>query len=69
LIAAGTLLGMVGAFALTRYVQSLLFEVESHDAMTHAAPVALMVAAALLAAWIPARRGSRVDPIVALRNE
>jgi putative ABC transport system permease protein len=69
LIAAGTALGIVGALALTRYVQSLLFEVGSHDAMTHAAAVALLVATALLAAWIPARRGGRVDPVIALRNE
>lgn len=69
LIAVGAALGIAGAFALTRYVQSLLFEVESHDAMTHFVAVTLLVAAAFLAAWIPARRGSRVDPVLALRNE
>lgn len=69
LIAVGAALGIAGAFALTRYFQSLLFEVGSHDATTHFGAVILLVTVALLAAWIPARRGSRVDPVIALRNE
>jgi len=69
LIAAGILLGLAGAFALTRYLQSLLFGIERTDWKTYAAAVALLSAVALAAALIPARRGSKVDPIVALRYE
>jgi len=69
LIAAGVVLGLAGALALTRYLQSLLFGIGRTDWKTYTAAVAVLSAAALAAALIPARRGSRVDPIVALRYE
>jgi len=69
LIAAGVLLGLAGAFGLTRYLQSLLWGVERTDWKTYAAAVALLSLVAVAAALIPARRGSKVDPIVALRYE
>jgi ABC-type lipoprotein release transport system permease subunit len=58
-----------GAWALTRFVGNLLFHVQPHDAATYAAAVALLAGVAFGAASIPARRGSRVDPMVALRYE
>jgi putative ABC transport system permease protein len=69
LIFAGVLLGIMGAFALTRYVQSLLFGVQSHDVSTYVLAAALLAAVALSAAFIPARRGARIDPMRALHYE
>jgi ABC-type antimicrobial peptide transport system permease subunit len=69
LIAGGVVLGLAGALALTRLVANLLFHVRANDWATYVAAVAMLAAAGLAAAMIPARRGSRVDPIVALRYE
>jgi putative ABC transport system permease protein len=69
LVAVGTVLGLAGAWALTRFVGHLLFQVEPHDAGTYAAAVAILVAVSLAAAAIPAHRGSSVDPMTALRYE
>ncbi len=66
---AGTGLGAIGAFALTRVLSGLLFGVSSVDAVTFAAMAATLIAVTLLACYIPARRASRVDPLVALRYE
>jgi putative ABC transport system permease protein len=65
----GISLGMLGAFALTRLMKSLLFGVSSTDPMTFAVVALLLVLAALLAAWLPAWRATRVDPMIALRSE
>ncbi len=65
----GLLLGLAGSLALTRTMASLLFEVTATDPLTFAAVIALLIAAALLACYIPARRATKVDPIVALRYE
>src|SRR6185503_12579329 len=66
---AGVLVGVLGAVGLTRYVQTLLYSVERLDLTAFAGMSAVMVAVALLASYIPARRASRVDPLVALRGE
>jgi ABC-type antimicrobial peptide transport system permease subunit len=65
----GIVLGALAAVALTRNIQSLLFGVGRLDALTFAAMSAVMLAVALVASYIPARRASRVDPLVALRSE
>jgi ABC-type lipoprotein release transport system permease subunit len=59
----------MAAWALTRYLRSLLFGVTPHDPFTFAAVSAIVLAVAAAAAWVPARRASRVDPLVALRHE
>jgi putative ABC transport system permease protein len=69
LIAAGLAVGVLGAWSLTRYLQSLLFEVRSHDLATYALTAVLLVVASLVASAIPARRAARVDPLTALRYE
>jgi predicted permease len=69
LIACGVVLGLAGALALTRLVANLLFHVQANDWPTYTAAVAMLAAAGVSAAMIPARRGARVDPIVALRYE
>jgi ABC-type antimicrobial peptide transport system permease subunit len=66
---AGAAIGAVSAFGLTRFLRSLLFGVEPTDAATFASMAALLMAIAVLAAWLPARRVMRVDPVKALREE
>jgi putative ABC transport system permease protein len=65
----GVALGAIGALLLTRLMQSLLFGVTATDPVTFAATAALLVAVALLASWLPARRAARIDPMEALRHE
>ena len=66
---AGTVIGAVGAFALTRFLSGLLFGVSSADPLTFIAMAAALAAVTLLACYIPARRASKVDPLIALRYE
>jgi putative ABC transport system permease protein len=66
---AGVLVGVLAAVVLTRYVQTLLYGVGRLDLTAFAGMSALMLAVAFLASYIPARRASRVDPLVALRGE
>jgi len=62
-------IGVLGAFAVTRYLTSLLFGVRPFDVLTFAAVALGLVVVALLASLIPARRATKVDPLVALRYE
>ena len=65
----GVIVGVLAAVGLTKYIQTLLFGVERLDVAAFAGMSAVMVAVALLASYVPARRASRVDPVVALRIE
>jgi ABC-type antimicrobial peptide transport system permease subunit len=65
----GEVLGLIGSFALTRFIQTLLFGVTPTDATIFIAVVGILTFIALLACYFPARRATRVDPIIALRYE
>jgi putative ABC transport system permease protein len=69
LAVAGVIVGMGGALALTRVLTSLLFGIAPNDPMTFGAVATLLICVALLACYIPARRATKVDPMVALRYE
>ena len=67
--AVGALVGLTASWFVTRLLRSLLFQIGAHDPWLFGLAVAALVAVAFLAAWIPARRAMRVDPMVALRYE
>jgi len=67
LAVAGVALGCGGAFALTRLMKTLLFQMNTADPATYLAVALLFVAVALIASYVPARRASKVDPMAALR--
>jgi putative ABC transport system permease protein len=69
LVAAGMLIGLLGALALTRVMQSLLFGVSAIDPLTFALVASLLALIALAACYLPARRATKVDPMTALRHE
>jgi putative ABC transport system permease protein len=69
LVGSGVLAGLLGSLALTRFLQSMLFDVKPSDPATFAAIAALLAAVTLVACFIPARRATRVDPLIALRHE
>jgi putative ABC transport system permease protein len=65
----GTAFGLLGAFGLTRFMTSLLYEVKPTDPMTFVCISVLLTSVTLLACWLPARRAAKLDPLVALRYE
>ena len=69
LVAAGSVLGLLAAAATTRVVESVLFGVTATDGLTFAGVTAVVLAAGLLACWLPARRATRIDPMEVLRFE
>jgi putative ABC transport system permease protein len=68
-VLVGIALGLIGALALSRFLSSLLFGVAATDASTYAIVVLLVASTGLLACYLPARRATEVDPVVALREE
>jgi ABC-type antimicrobial peptide transport system permease subunit len=65
----GVVIGLAGAFGLTRFLASFLFDVKAWDPLAFVVTPLLLTAVALLAVWIPAERAVRVDPMSALRFE
>jgi putative ABC transport system permease protein len=66
---AGVAAGVAGAFILTRVMAAMLYEVRATDPATFATVVLVLLATALVASWLPARRALRIDPVQALRYD
>jgi putative ABC transport system permease protein len=69
LAAAGIGAGVVCGIAVTRLLETLLFNVRAYDRLAYASVSALIAAVAFVAGWLPARRSARIDPVMALRVE
>jgi ABC-type antimicrobial peptide transport system permease subunit len=65
----GIVIGLLGAFGVTRALVSVLFDISPSDPMSYAGVALFLTGVAVLASWLPARRATRVDPMVALRSE
>jgi len=68
-VALGSIIGAIAALGLARFVESLMFGLKPHDPATVIGSVALLLLIGLVAGYLPARRASRIDPLVALRSE
>ena len=68
-VAIGIVVGVAGAYAMTRLLSAMLFEVSATDVTTYVAACAVLAVAALLASIVPARRALGVDPITAVRGQ
>jgi ABC-type antimicrobial peptide transport system permease subunit len=68
LASAGVAIGLAASFGLTRLITNLLFGVTPHDPLTFTLIPVLLSVIALIAVWLPARRASRVDPMIAIRQ-
>jgi putative ABC transport system permease protein len=68
-VAIGIALGLGAALGLTRFIQSLLFETAPYEPIVYAGVAVVLLSAAALACWLPARRAAKVDPVIALRAE
>ena len=69
MLVIGAVIGLAGAFMLTRLMRTLLFEVTATDPLTYISVIGILTVVALLACYIPARRAAKVDPLIALRYE
>jgi ABC-type antimicrobial peptide transport system permease subunit len=69
MVAGGVVVGLVAALGLTRFVRTMLYEIPPNDPTTFAGVAITLSAVAVVAALVPARRASRVDPVIAIRSE
>jgi len=69
MVASGVVVGLLAALGLTRFVRTMLYEIQPNDPATFAAVGITLAGVAVVAALVPARRASRVDPLIAIRSE
>jgi ABC-type antimicrobial peptide transport system permease subunit len=69
IVAAGLLIGLVGAAAMTRLLTAMLFEVTPNDGITYVSVMVVLGVTSTLAIYVPARRSSKIEPLIALRAD